>query len=598
MDSGPRKAVADWSRLSALLDDGLLVPLDQRSRWVDGLPPEQADLKLQLRELLARASVETDDFMRKPIRLRGTAGEIPLGASAATSGMVVGPYRLLREIGAGGMGAVWLAERADGMLRRRVALKLPRLNWDAAGLAERMARERDILGDLEHPNIARLYDAGVDAQGRPFLAMEYVDGRPLDVYCDERGLGVRDRLELFLQVARAVAHAHARLVVHRDLKPSNILVTPEGNVRLLDFGIAKLIAGDAGVESARETHLTRIAGRALTPEYASPEQIRGDAITVAVDVYSLGIVLYELLAGQRPYRIASMSAAAMEENVLRIDAPSASTVARDSTRARQLRGDLDTILAKALKKAPAERYATVDAFAADVQRHLEGTPVLARPDSVGYRVSRFVRRHKVPVGVAALVVLAVLGGAAPVAAVMVALAAGVGVALWQAGIARQQAARAADGARQAQRERDRAFALIGQHEASLEFLQVMLTEAAAADEKVTLNELLERSEKTCAGGDRQSAGTAGCGTRSSGVVLDFLRQLRQIRSAAEQSRRARASVGGHDASCADRMQSRAGAIGVRNSGTCQTDNRKVACMSRGRAACRRALPAVPRPDRA
>jgi len=515
MNAGPGKAVPDWGRLSALLDDGLQLAPDQRSGWVDGLPAEQADLKLQLRELLARAAVETDDFMRKPIRLRGTAGEMPLGATAATSGMVVGPYRLLREIGAGGMGAVWLAERADGMLRRRVALKLPRLNWDAAGLAERMARERDILGNLEHPNIARLYDAGIDAHGRPYLAMEYVEGRPLDAYCEERGLGVRDRLELFLQVARAVAHAHARLIVHRDLKPSNILVTSVGDVRLLDFGIAKLIAGEAGVESASETHLTRLAGRALTPEYASPEQIRGELITVAVDVYSLGIVLFELLAGRRPYRLDATSAVAMEEAILRVDAPTLSSVANDKTRARQLRGDLDTILAKALKKAPAERYATVDAFAGDVQRHLAGTPVLARPDSVGYRASRIVRRHKVPVAIATLVVLAVLGGAAPVAAVMIALAVGAGAALWQAGLARQHAALAAGEARQAQRERDRAFALIGQHEASLEFLQIMLTEAAEADEKVTLNELLERSEKLAlAGTDNQP--------EQQGSVLDLL----------------------------------------------------------------------------
>jgi serine/threonine-protein kinase len=496
------------------LDDGLLVPVDQRNSWVDGLPTEHADLKSELRVLLARASVETDGFMRKPVRLRGTASGVVLETAIAQAGMVVGPFRLLREIGVGGMGAVWLAERADGMLRRRVALKLPRLNWDTAGLADRMARERDILGDLEHPNIARLYDAGVDAHGRPYLAMEYVEGQPLDAYCNERGLAVRDRLELFLQVARAVTHAHARLIVHRDLKPSNILVTGEGDVRLLDFGIAKLIQGDTGAESASESRLTRLAGRALTPEYASPEQIRGEAITVAVDVYSLGIVLYELLTGQRPYRLDSSSTAALEDAVLRVDAPTASTVALDKARARQLRGDLDTILAKALKKVPSERYATVDAFAADVQRHLAGTPVLARPDSVVYRVSRFVRRHKVPVGVAALVVLAVLGGAAPVAAVMIALAAGTGAALWQAGIARRQAKRAAEEARQAQRERDRAVALIERHEATLEFIQIMLTEAAEANEHVTLNELLERSEKLALPGTENP--------EQQGSVLDLL----------------------------------------------------------------------------
>ncbi len=293
--------------------------------------------------------------MRMPVRMRASEDPVASGATLAQAGMLVGPYRLLREIGTGGMGAVWLAERADGMLKRRVALKLPRLAWDIPGLAGRMERERDILAELEHQNIARLYDAGVDAQGRPYLAMEYVEGRPLDVYCREHGLGVQERLGLFLQVARAVAHAHARLVVHRDLKPTNILVTSDGSVRLLDFGIAKLLEGEVGRESANESLLTQLGGRALTPDYASPEQIRGQAITVAVDIYSLGVVLYELLTGERPYKVAS--AAMLEDAVVRLEAPLASSVAHDKARARELRGDLDTIVAKALKKssAPAGR---------------------------------------------------------------------------------------------------------------------------------------------------------------------------------------------------------------------------------------------------
>lgn len=476
----------DWARISGLLDDALAVPSTERERWLANLPAKDTDLAATLRDLLARAGAETDDFMRRPVRLRAAPEEAPVQFAAAQPGMEVGAYRLLREIGVGGMGAVWLAERADGLLRRKVALKLPRLSWDTPGLDVRMARERDILAGLEHPNIARLYDAGVDAHGRPYLAMEHIEGRPLDVYCSEHGSDLRQRLELFLQVARAVAHAHARLVVHRDLKPSNLLVTADGTVHLLDFGIAKLIEGDPGRESARETHLTELAGRALTPDYAAPEQIRGEAITVAVDVYSLGVVLYELLAGARP---AAVRAADAE------DAPLASSVAKDRKRASELRGDLDTILAKALKASPGDRYATVDAFAADVQRHIEGSPVLARPDSVVYRASRFVRRHKLPAALAALTLVAIAGGAAPVAAVMIALAAGVGVALWQAGIARKQAARAAEEAQQAQRERDRALSLLERHEAALDFFQVMLTGAAAAEEKVTLAELLGRSEK-------------------------------------------------------------------------------------------------------
>jgi len=515
MNAHPRVTAEDWARLSALLDAALTLPVERRTDWLERLPAEQSYLKPALRDLLARAAVDTDNFMRAPVRLRAAAGGVPAATTVAQTGTLVGPYRLLREIGTGGMGAVWLAERADGMMKRRVALKLPRLNWDTPGLAGRMERERDILAGLEHPNIARLYDAGVDAQGRPYLALEYVEGRPLDAYCNECGLGVRERIGLFLQVARAVAHAHARLVVHRDLKPSNILVTADGGVRLLDFGVAKLIEGDLGKESANETHLTQVAGRALTPDYAAPEQIRGEAITVAVDVYSLGMVLYELLAGRRPYRLKTDSAAELEGAIAALEIPFASTVALDKARARQLRGDLDTILAKALKKQPAERYSTVDAFAADVERHLAGVPVLARPDGIVYRASRFVRRNKLAVGVATLIALALLGGAIPIAAVMIALALGAGVALWQAGIARRQASRVAEEARHAQRERDRAVALSERHEAAVDFIQIMLTEAVRADEKVTLTELLARSEAL-------ALTSIGNQPEQQGAVLDLL----------------------------------------------------------------------------
>ena len=470
----------DWVRIAALLDDALALPVGERDIWLARLDGRDGALRPTLAQLLARAGAETDDFMRKPVRLRR---EAQASATAAQAGAMVGPYLLLREIGSGGRGAVWLAERADGALRRPVALKLPRMSWDTPALAARMARERDILAGLEHPYIARLYDAGIDDHGRPYLAMEYVEGRPLDAYCSEQGLDLRARLQLFLQVARAVAHAHARLVVHRDLKPSNLLVTSDGAVHLLDFGIAKLLEGEPGAESAGETHLTRLAGRALTPDYAAPEQVRGERITVAADVYSLGVVLYELVTGKRPL------VAQGEES-----ATPASSVTGDRKVVAQLRGDIDTILAKALSQAPTQRYATVDAFAADVQRHLAGEPVLARPDTFLLRASRFARRHRLALGVALLALLAIVGGAAPAAAVIVALACGAGIALWQAGIARKEAARAADEARDAQRERDRAVSLKERHEAILDFIQTMLTETVAADEKLTMSELLARSE--------------------------------------------------------------------------------------------------------
>ncbi len=494
MSTPAPQSALDWPRLAALLDDALALPIGDRRAWLDGLPPEHADVKSALGDLLATAANEADGFMRVPVRVRHADEPAAVIAATAQPGMIVGPYRMIREIGTGGMGAVWLAQRVDAMPKRRVALKLPRLTWDTPGLAGRMARERDILATLEHPNIARLYDAGVDAQGRPYLAMEYVEGKAIDVHCNDGALGVRQRLGLFLQVARAVAHAHARLIVHRDLKPTNILVTADGSVRLLDFGIAKLIEGDAGHESANETHLTQLAGRALTPDYAAPEQIRGEAITVGVDVYSLGVVLYELLAGQRPYQLAATLARTLEHALADVDVAAASTVTSEPSRARQLRGDLDTILAKALKKVPSERYPTVDAMAADIERHLAGAPVLARPDSVGYRLSRFVRRHRWPVGVAIAIALALLGGAMPIAAVMIALALGTAIALWQAGIARRQAARAEEEARQAQRERDRALDLSERHEAAIDFIHIMLVESAQDDEKLSLNELLERSE--------------------------------------------------------------------------------------------------------
>jgi serine/threonine-protein kinase len=271
-----------------------------------------------------------------------------------------------------------------------------------------MARERDILASLEHPNIARLYDAGTDAQGRPFLALEYVEGQPIDVYCRERSLDAKARLHLLLQVAQAVAFAHSRLVVHRDLKPSNILVTADGQVRLLDFGIAKLMEG----ERTAETQLTQIAGRALTLDYASPEQIRGEPIGTASDVYSLGVVAYELLAGAKPYKLKRGSAAELEEAIAAVDAPLASATATDTAAKKALKGDLDAILNKALKKSAGERYATVDALAEDLQRWLRGQPVTARSDSVWYRLRKFIRRNVLVLSVASGVTIAVLLGVA------------------------------------------------------------------------------------------------------------------------------------------------------------------------------------------
>jgi serine/threonine-protein kinase len=324
------------------------------------------------------------------------------------------------------MGAVWLAERADGAFERQVALKLPHAEWIDRGLAQRFARERAVLASLNHPNIAQLFDAGWSESGRPYLALEYVDGAPLLAWCEAHRLDTAARLHLFVAVVRAVAHAHAHLVVHRDLKPSNVLVTAEGQVKLLDFGIAKLVTADSA--SAEETELTRMSGRALTPSYAAPEQILGQPVTTAVDIYALGVMLFELLTGERPYRLGRtevQSRAALEEAIVKVDPATPSTVAQDKVARRSLRGDLDAIVLKALKKRPAERYQTAAEFADDLERHLNRRPVQARRDSRVYRLRRFVVRNRYAVGA--------------VSAVGLALMVGMAATLWQARAARTEA---------------------------------------------------------------------------------------------------------------------------------------------------------------
>jgi eukaryotic-like serine/threonine-protein kinase len=405
----PEADVPRWRRLNTLLREALELSQDQREAWLSRRPPGEKDLLPLLRTLLARdAAVETDHFMRRSADSVWTQALV--GTDSTTSRALVGPYRLIREIGTGGMGTVWLAERADGTLQRLVALKLPLYGW-APGVAERLQQERDALASLEHPHIARLYDAGTTPEGgRPYLAMEFIDGSPIDAYARDHGLSVRERVQLVLQVSSAVAYAHGRLIVHRDLKPSNILVTGDGSVHLLDFGAAKLLDAD----NAQNSQLTRETGRALSPDYASPEQIRGAAITVASDVYSLGVVLFELLTGARPYALSRHSTAALEAAILGTEIPLPSATISDNRRlSRELRGDLDNIVAKALKKSPDERYGTIRDFSDDLQRWLRDEPVSARPDGVIYRLAKFTRRNRFLV-VGGLLVLVALASAAVV----------------------------------------------------------------------------------------------------------------------------------------------------------------------------------------
>jgi serine/threonine-protein kinase len=510
MSRPPRADPEHLKRINALLEVALALPREQRDPWLRTLPPEQQDVVPQLRDLLERAAVETGSFMREPVQV--AHGADLFDDSADEAGDVVGPYRLIRELGAGGMATVWLAERSDGTLQRQVALKLPRTGW-ALGLARRMARERDILASLEHPHIARLYDAGVTEAGRPWLAMELVGGVPIDAYCRQQGLGVAQRLRLFLQVTDAVAHAHARLIVHRDLKPSNILVTPEGEVRLLDFGVAKLLEDEA----APDANLTQLLGRAVTPDYASPEQVSGRPVGVATDVYSLGIVLYELLTGEPPYRIGKLGAAALEQAINEAYVPLASSrVGADSIRRRALRGDLDTIVAKALKKDPRERYATVEAFATDIRWHLAGRPVLARPDALGYRLAKFVRRNRGPVLAGALLFGAVVAGLVST--------------LWQA-------TRAERLAEQAQHERDAALNELKFSEASEEFMRFILNETA--DKPFTTAELLARADALV---DAQYANDAALRARMQLVLTDLFAEQRDYTRGQAVLGRARASA--------------------------------------------------------
>jgi eukaryotic-like serine/threonine-protein kinase len=408
-----RLTIPQMASMSRLLDEAL--PLDEpsRLRWLESLSPEYQDLAQALRAALlpdATRSAELESFLEISPSLQN----VDL-ANGLQPGGNVGPYELLRLLGQGGMAEVWLARRADGAFNREVALKLPLLKQQRQDLAQRFAVERDILASLEHPNIARLYDAGIDTGGCPYLAMEYVQGEPLTDWCDAQSLGLPDRLKLFLQVLEAVRFAHEKQIIHRDLKPSNILVTESGQVRLLDFGVAKLLEAD----EADQTSLTSIYGRALTPDYASPELLRGDLVDSRSDIYSLGVLLYELLTGTRPYRLKSAASMGLLEraigtleikkpSALESQLPSADRTPANAVGARQLRGDLDAIVLKALDKEPSQRYQNAAAFAEDIERYLTRRPIRARPARITDRLYKFALRNKSAVVVAAMALAAII----------------------------------------------------------------------------------------------------------------------------------------------------------------------------------------------
>ena len=396
-----------WQRLSPLLDALLELDGDARNARLEALRGEDPALAAEIETLLALED-DNEDFLAEPL-------VTPPPMAKADS--MIGPYKLDRLLGEGGMGQVWLARRADGLYQRRVALKLLRPGLADPNLRQRFTRERQILARLGHPHIARLLDAGISTDNQPYLALEYVEGEPITDWCRSRDLDIEARLKLFLQVCEAVSHAHANLIVHRDLKPSNIMVTPLDEVRLLDFGIAKLLDGP---EPGRDS--TRTEVRAFTLHYAAPEQIRGEPVTTMTDVYSLGVVLYELLAETKPYRLKRQSDAEWEEAILVSDPqkPSANLLREADSdpsrtlalrrRAREIAGDLDNIALKALSKRPEHRYPSVEAMALDLHRYLEGKPVLARPQSMAYRTRKFVQRHRWALATAILI-LAVITSA-------------------------------------------------------------------------------------------------------------------------------------------------------------------------------------------
>ena len=435
-----------WDRVQDIFLAASQLDGHHRENLIQSKCGDDKDLADEVRSLL-QASASGDNIDAIAESWLGKA----LSSVENTSliGQRVGPYKVIRELGVGGMAVVYLAERDDDQFQHQVALKvMKRDHGDGADLLRRFLSERQIMARLAHPNIAHLYDGGVLPDGSPYFVMEYVEGVRLDQACDAGEMTIEERIQVFLKVCEAVQHAHGNLVVHRDLKPSNILVTKEGRPRLLDFGIAKIIAE----RMEDQTDYTRPQNLRLTPEYSSPEQIRQQTVTTASDVYSLGSVLYELLTGRQVFDLKEATAGSMERIICEQEPVAPSEVVTDSHRVRRLRGDLDVIILKTLQKEPSRRYLTVSALADDLQRHMDGLPVEAQPDSNTYRLGKFVRRHRVGVAAAALLLMVIL--------------AGMGGTLWQASEARYQG-------KLAEEQRDRALQAATRAETVTDFMTSM-----------------------------------------------------------------------------------------------------------------------------
>jgi serine/threonine-protein kinase len=460
-----------WQEISPFLDHALSLSEADRTLWLESFRAEKPELADLLQELL-----EEHRALSEQRFLEGSP--IPDINQSSLAGQKIGAYKLISRIGEGGMGSVWLAERNDGRFERLVAIKFLRFSVASHGGVERFKREGSILGWLTSPHIAELIDAGVTPKGEPYLVLEHVEGEHIDEYCDGHALDVDRRIRIFADVLSAVAQAHAHLVVHRDIKPSNVLVRKDGHVKLLDFGIAKLLAYDA--TPALPTLLTTEGGGALTPQFAAPEQVTRGAVTTATDVYALGVLLYLLLTGQHPAGAGPHSPAELIKAIVETEPPRASEAValakgkaiadkRGSTPeklSRQLRGDLDTIVAKTLKKNPAERYSTVTALADDLERYLRHEPISARPDTIAYRAAKFVRRNRTATALTAFALITVIGGLT--------------ATLLQARAAREQ--------------RDFAVRQLSRAEAINDLNDLVLGEAAPSGKPLTLDHLFEIAE--------------------------------------------------------------------------------------------------------
>ena len=499
-----------WRRVSELFDAALRLPSAERAAHLANVCGDDVALQREVQSLL-----DSDDQASRFLRDATIAP--PRELVSDLTGRRIGPWLVRRRLATGGMGSVWLGDRADEQFSKTVAIKVIKRGMDTEAIVRRFHHERQVLAGLDHPYVARLLDGGATDDGLPYLVMEYVEGVPIDEYCDEQMLAVNDRVRLFRKVCEAVQFAHRNLIVHRDLKPGNILVTADGTPKLLDFGIAKVLhAPDA---LTRSLTMTEPGAAPMTPEYASPEQIRGNAVTTQSDVYALGVILYELLCGQRPHitgdrgltelqraicddeprRPSTVIERAVEIHAadvsIRRDAYAVSTARRVDPRRlrRRLSGDLDTIVLMALRKEPTRRYASVEQFSEDLRRHLAGLPVIARADTIGYRASKFLRRHAVPVSL--------------LTALVVSLATFAGVTAWQAAaLERQRSAavaaseKATAAGEVAQRERDRARVAAAKSENIAAYLRNMLAgidpDTARDRDTTILREILADAEKS------------------------------------------------------------------------------------------------------